>query len=140
MTRILGTIMVLAYVVIAFITLAIWLPNFFAANFDYTPEASYRYLAATGLPFGLLLVTVIARQALKGFFSITMLFQVFVSAALLFAGLYSFYYTRQSNFFCAMHLLLCAVSILWNMYYHRKELERIANLQSRSSAGAAQAA
>lgn len=141
MTRMLGTIMVFAYIVLCFIMLALWLPNFFASNFDYTPEASYRYLAATGLPFGLLLVTVIARQSLKGFFSITMFFQVVVAGALLFAAISSFYYTRQSNFFCAMHLILCALSIVWNLYYHRKELERIAALKpTGNTAGGNQAA
>ncbi len=134
MTRVLGTVMVFAYIVICFGILALWLPNFFAVNIGYSPEASYRYLAATGLPFGLLLVTVIARQSLKAYFSITMFFQVLLAAVLLFAGLFSFYYTRQSNFFCASHLLLCALSMVWNLYYHRKELERIASLPAAARA------
>ena len=135
MNRVLGSIVVLAYLIVCFAVLAFWLPNFFVVNFDHPPEASYRYLAAYGLPFGLLLVTVIARQSLKGFFSITMFFQVLLAGALLFAGVYSFYFTRQSNFFCAAHLGICALGMLWNLFYHRKELERIAALQQKVHPG-----
>ena len=124
MSRILGTAFMLAYVALCFATLAYWLPNFFAVNFTLSPELSYRYLAATGLPFGVLLVTVIARQALKGHFSATMFFQVFSAGALLFAGLYAFYFPRQANFFCAAHLFVCVAGVVWNFYHHRKELQR----------------
>ena len=124
MSRALGLIFVLGYLVLCFATLAYWLPNFFAINFLLAPEASYRYITATGLPFGLLLVTVIARQSLKGFFSITMFFQVFTGGALLYAALFAFYYPKQANFFCAAHLLICACGIVWNLYHHRKELAR----------------
>lgn len=124
MSRVLGLIFILGYLVLCFATLAYWLPNFFAVNFTHVPEATYRYIAASGLPFGLLLVTVIARQSLKGYFSITMFFQVFTAGALLYAGLYAFYYPKQSNFFCAAHLVVCVVSVAWNLYHHRKELAR----------------
>lgn len=124
MNRVLGLIFVLAYLVLCFATLAYWLPNFFAVNFMLQPEASYRYLAATGLPFGLLLMTVIARQSLKIHFSIVMFFQVFSAGALIYAGLYSFYFPKQSNFFCAAHLLMCVAGSVWNLYHHRKELAR----------------
>lgn len=124
MTRALGTVLVLLYVVLSFAILAIWLPNFFAVNTTYTPELSWRYIAASGLPFGLLLVTVISRQAFIGFFSIGMLFQVLVAAAMLYAGLYAFYVPTQSNFFCMAHLVVCAIALLLNMLAHRKELKR----------------
>lgn len=134
MTRILGGVFLLGYLLLCFATLAYWLPNFFAANFQLQPELSYRYLTATGLPFGLLLVTVIARQALKGFFSITMFFHVFTAGALLYAALYAFYYPQQSNFFCAAHLLMCAAGIGWNIYHHRKELARFERMAAAAAA------
>lgn len=124
MNRALGLIFVLGYIVLCFATLAYWLPNFFASNFLHEPELTYRYVTATGLPFGVLLVTVIARQSFKQFFSITMFFQVFVAGALLYAALYAFYFPKQANFFCAMHLLMCLIGISWNFYHHRKELQR----------------
>ena len=124
MNRALGLIFVLAYIVLCFATLAYWLPNFFAANFLHTPEPSYRYLTATGLPFGLLLVTVIARQSPKVHFSIVMFFQVFTSGGFPYAGLYAFYYPQQATFFCAAHLFICATGVAWNLYQHRKELAR----------------
>lgn len=124
MNRALGFTFMLGYLALCFATLAYWLPNFFAANFLLPPEATYRYLTATGLPFGLLLVVVIARQSFKEFFSVVMFFQVFAAGALLYAALYSFYYTKQSNFFSAAHLAICALSVLWNLYQHRKELAR----------------
>lgn len=124
MSRALGLIFIVGYLVLCFATLAYWLPNFFAVNFLLAPEMSYRYIAATGLPFGILLVTVIARQSLKGYFSITMFFQVFAGGALLYAALYAFYYPKQSNFFCAAHLAICVVGVIWNIYHHRKELQR----------------
>jgi|GEM_PF-914321 len=124
MNRALGMTFAFAYLVLCFATLTYWLPHFFAANFQLMPELSYRYVTATGLPFGVLLVTTVARQSFKGFFSITMFFQVFTAAALLYAALYAFYYPAQANFFCAAHLFICASGIGWNLYHHRKELER----------------
>ena len=124
MNRVLGMTFALAYLALCFATLAYWLPNFFAANFLLAPELSYRYVTATGLPFGVLLVTAVARQSFKGFFSITMFFQVFTAAALLYAALYAFNYPQQANFFCAAHLFLCGSGVVWNLYHHRKELER----------------
>lgn len=133
MTRVLGVVFLVGYLLLCFATLAYWLPNFFAVNFLLPPEASYRYVAATGLPFGLLLVTVIARQSLKGFFSITMFFQVFTAGALLYAALYAFYFPKQANFFCAAHLVMCVTGMAWNLYHHRKELARF----ERAAAAAA---
>lgn len=133
MNRALGLFFVLIYLVLCFATLAYWLPNFFVANFELGPQLTYRYVAATGLPFGLLLVTVIARQSLKVYFSIIMFFHVFTAGALLYAGLYAFYYPRQANFFCAAHLAMCVAGVLWNIFQHRKELER----HQRAAAAAA---
>jgi hypothetical protein len=121
---VLGTVFTVAYLVLCFLTLTYWLPNFFVVNFTLMPELSYRYIAATGLPFGILLVAVIARQSFKRFFSVTMFFQVFAAAALLYASLYAFYYPAQSNFFCAAHLFVCATGVAWNFHHHRKELQR----------------
>ncbi len=133
MNRALGTAFVLACLVLCFATLAYWLPNFFAVNFLLPPEPSYRYVTATGLPFGLLLMTVIARQSLKGFFSVVMFFQVFTAGALLYAALYAFYYAKQSNFFSAAHLAVCGAGVVWNIYQHRRELARF----ERTAAAAA---
>ena len=124
MSRMLGLIFIFGYLVLCFATLAYWLPNFFAVNLVLEPQLTYRYVAATGLPFGILLVTVIARQSLKGFFSITMFFQVFAAGALLYAALYAFYFNRQAVFFSAAHLLVCALGVIWNIYHHRKDLAR----------------
>ena len=134
MSRLLGSLLVLGYVALCFMTLAVWMPNFFAANLELLPGMSYRYLAATGAPFGLLLVTVIARQALKGFFSITMFFQVLLAGSLLYAGLYAFYYPLQANFFCPMHLIICAAGIAWNLYHHRKELAHYERARAAAAA------
>jgi len=133
MSRLIGSVVVIGYVLACFGIFAIWLPNFFAVNVAYSPEISWRYLAACGVPFGLLLVTVIARQSLKGFFSPVMLFQVLFAGSLLYAGLFAFYFPLQANFFCAAHLWLCAAAIVWNLYRHRKELA----LWERSRAAAA---
>lgn len=134
MNRLFGTVVVVAYIVLCFATLAYWMPNFIAVNLHYAPEASYRYLTATGLPFGLLLVTVIARQSLKGYFSIVMFFQVLFAGVLLYAGLYAFYYPLQANFFAPAHLGVCTVSILWNVYHHRQELGRHMRMQAAAAA------
>lgn len=133
MNRILGYVFILGYLALCFATLAYWLPNFFAVNFLHSPELGYRYVAATGLPFGILLVTVIARQSFKVHFSVTMFFQVFAAGAFLYAALYSFYYPKQSNFFCAAHLAVCLLGVAWNFHHHRKELQRF----ERAAAAAA---
>lgn len=133
MSRLIGSIVVIGYILACFGAFAIWLPNFLAVNITLAPEFSWRYLAATGVPFGMLLVTVIARQSLKGFFSPIMLFQVLFAGALLYAGLYAFYFPLQANFFCAAHLALCVAGFAWNLYRHRKELA----LWERSRAAAA---
>lgn len=133
MNRLLGSVVVIAYVLACFGVFAWWMPNFFAVNIELLPEVNYRYVAATGIPFGLLLVTVIARQSLKGYFSPVMLFQVLFAGALLYAGLYAFYFPLQANFFCAAHLVVCAAGVVWNLYRHRKELA----LWERTQAAAA---
>lgn len=122
MNRLLGSFLVIVYLIACFAIFAWWLPNFLAVNIELLPQLSYRYLAATGVPFGLLLVTVIARQSLKGFFSPVMLFQVLFAAVLLYAGLYAFYFPLQAKFFCAAHLLVCVLGFFWNLNRHRKEL------------------
>lgn len=133
MSRLIGSIVVIGYVLTCFGVFALWLPNFLGINIATMPEASWRYVAATGVPFGLLLVTVIARQSLKGFFSPVMLFQVLFAGSLLYAGLFAFYFPLQANFFCASHVALCAIGVGWNLYRHRKELA----LWERSRAAAA---
>ena len=123
MSRLVGSIVVIGYILACFGTFALWLPNFLAVNITLQPEASWRYLAGSGIPFGMLLVTVIARQSLKGFFSPIMLFQVLFAGSMLYAGLYAFYFPLQANFFCAVHLAICAGGIGWNLYRHRRELQ-----------------
>ena len=110
------------------------MPNFFAVNIDLLPQPTYRYVAATGIPYGLLLVTVIARQSLKGYFSPVMLFHVLFAGVLLYAGLYAFYFSLQANFFCAAHLAVCAAGIVWNLYRHRKELALWERVQAAAAA------
>lgn len=132
MNRALGLMLSLAYLALSFATLAYWLPHFFAVNAQYVPETSYRYITATGLPFGLLLITAVARQSFKGFFSISIFLQVLSAAALLYAALYAFYYPQQANFFCAGHLLLCACGAGYNIHHYRKELRQHQEAMARA--------
>lgn len=115
----------IAYFLLCVITLFWWAPHFLNAN-DHMPVLwTYRYVAASGIVFGFLVMTVIARQSVTPFFNFILLGQVLVCGLLLLLGLYTFYYLPQSNTFCALHLLFSGVLILWNFYQYRKAVSGV---------------
>lgn len=124
MTRILASLGLAAYVVAAAIALFWWAPHFFSVNLHIWPQANYRYAAATGIPFALLLIAVAARQSLLPRYSVSLLLQVLSAGLFLLLGLLSFGFLPQSVFFCAAHLALCAVFVAWDLFRYRAELHR----------------
>jgi len=122
MSRLLSSLGLLSYVLLAALALLWWAPNFFAVNLHRWPDLDYRYVAATGVPYALLLISVAARQSLMPRFSVLLVFQVVLAGLALFLGIIAFDYLPQAVFFCAMHLLLCAASLLWNLVQYRREL------------------
>lgn len=125
MSRVLANIGLLIYVLIAAVALLWWAPNFFVVNLHLYPEASYRYIAASGIPMGLLMMTIAARQSLLPRFRLGLMLEAFAAGLMLILGLYSFYYDIQSVFFCAMHVFICAFFSLLNYYGYRRELTQL---------------
>lgn len=136
MSRILANIGLVLYVLLAGVALW-WSLNFFFANIEIRPQFSYRYLAGTGIPFALLLMTVAGRQAVLPRFRLGLVLEVFAAALFLWLGLYSYYFLPQSNFFCAVHLGICLIFALLNYYGYRREL---ADLDRKAAAAKAVAA
>jgi hypothetical protein len=114
------------YAVVCVVTLAWWLPHFIASNLTLVPEADYRYIAATGVPFGLFLLGAVARQSLADRLELFVVLQVFLTAITLYACKLTFYYTPQSTFFCPLHVWLCVAFILVNLYQYRRRLKALA--------------
>ena len=125
MSRFLANLGLLGYIVISAAALLWWAPNFFISNLDRLPELSYRYVTATGVPFGLFLMTVAARQSLLPRFRLGLMLEVFAATLLLSLALYSFYYPPQANFFCAAHLLICGAFTVVNYYTYRRDLQKL---------------
>lgn len=123
MSRFLSSLGLVSYVLLAAAALLWWAPHFFAANQHLWPELDYRYVAATGIPFALLLMTVAARQSLMPRFSLVLVLQVVLAGIAGLLGLLSFQFLPQAVFFCALHLGLCAVALLWNLNGYRRELQ-----------------
>lgn len=122
MSRFLQSLGLALYVLMAAVALFWWAPHFFAANLHLMPRLDYRYLAATGIPFALLLITVVARQSLMPRFSLMLLLQSLGAALALMLGLISFYYLQQGVFFCALHLAICGLGFVFNLARYRREL------------------
>ncbi|HEX4871690.1 MAG TPA: hypothetical protein VFV27_05185 [Nevskiaceae bacterium] len=123
MNRVLAHTGLLLYVLLAAAALLWWAPNFFAANLHAPPALNYRYLAGSGIPLGLLVMSVAARQSILPRFSLKMLMQVAIAGLLLLLGLMTFQFLAQSVFFCAMHLFVCLGGLLWNLYGYHRELK-----------------
>ena len=121
MFRIFGVLLLLLHLMLAVFVLGVWLPNFFWVNVDFRPEWTWRYVAATGLPYGFLLLVVIARQVQAGSVSILVFGQTALAGALLVAAMACFDRYAQANFFCAAHLVLCALAIAWNLLRYKRE-------------------
>ena len=100
-----------------------WAPHFFSANTHLPIDLNYRYLTASGVPFALMLISVIARQSLQPAFSMVLLMQVLFAAGFGWCALYAFYYPPQANFFASMHLLTCFSVIVVNFYQYRRTLK-----------------
>lgn len=135
MIRVLAQLGLLIYLLVCVATLLVWMPAFFTANLDHIPEASYRYAAATGIPFGLMMMTVVARQSVSPRFKLSLVNQALFAGLSLWLGLYSFHYTLQSDFFCAVHVGMCVVFMLWNWFGYRRELNALALSRLTGSAG-----
>ena len=125
MNRTLAALVMLAYFVLAVATLLWWAPHFFIANVDTPLQWSYRYWAASGIPFVLLLSVSAARQSLAGRFLLILLWQVLACALLLWCTIYSFDFTPQSHPFAVCHIWLTGAFVLWNLWGYRKQVQQI---------------
>jgi hypothetical protein len=123
MSRYLSQLGLATYVLFAAVSLLWWAPHFFAANTHLMPHLDYRYVAATGIPFGLLLVMVAARQSLMPRFSLVLLLWAIFAGLALMLAVVSFYYLKQAVFFCALHLAISGIGFFWHMTRYRRELE-----------------
>lgn len=115
----------IAYFILCVVTLFWWAPHFLSANADMPVQWTYRYVAATGIVFGFLVMTVIARQSVTPYFSFILLGHIMLCGLLLAGGLYTFSYLPQANLFCATHLLLSGVLVLWNFFQYRKAVSDV---------------
>ncbi|MDB5969484.1 MAG: hypothetical protein JWQ90_1934 [Hydrocarboniphaga sp.] len=123
MSRFLSSVGLVGYVILAAAAMLWWAPHFFASNLHIWPELNYRYVAATGIPFSLLLMTVAARQSLMPRFSLALVLQAVLAGLALMLGLMSFQFLPQAVFFCAVHLGICALALAWNLTRYRRELQ-----------------
>lgn len=125
MSRFLANLGLLIYVLMSAAALLWWMPNFFIVNLDHLPQLTYRYWTASGLPFGLLMMTLAGRQSVLPHFRLGLTIEVALAGLFLWLGLYTFYFPAQANFFCAVHLGICAAFSLLNYYGYRREMTQL---------------
>lgn len=125
MKQIISRLGVGVYALLCLVTLAVWLPQFVAANLTLVPPADYRYWAASGAPFGLFLLSAVARQSLAERLELFVVLELFLAGISLYASKLTFYYTPQATFFCPLHVWLCVVFILINLYQYRRRLKAL---------------
>lgn len=126
MTWVISRIGIVVYAVLCAAALAWWLPQFLAVNLTMLPRLDYRYIAATGIPFGVFLLTAVARQSLWTKLDLIVVFQTFLTAITLYACKLTFYYAPQSGFFCPLHVWLCVAFVLLNLYHYRRRAKALA--------------
>jgi MFS family permease len=132
MSRILAHVGLLAYVLAAMAALLIWVPNFFVENTQIAAEWSWRYVAASGIPLGLLLVTIAARQSVAPTFKLLLLFEGLAAILVWMLCLKAFHYPPQANFFCSLHVGLCALFGAMNLIGYRREMNQIIRSRIRA--------
>lgn len=125
MNRVLSAVLVVAYFGAAVACLVWWAPNFFVTNADQPLQWTYRYWAVSFIPYGLLLSLLAARQSLFREFSLWLFWQALAAALLLWCTVYTFDYTPQSQPFSMLHVLLCGVLIVWNLFGYRRQVQEI---------------
>lgn len=123
MSRLIVSLAVAVYALLAAAALLWWAPHYLSVNTHIPLNTGYRYLAASGVPFGLMLVTVAARQSQEQSFSLALLLEVLVAGGLLACALYAFYFPPQAVFFSAMHLLAVVVFTITNLYRYRRTIQ-----------------
>ena len=131
MSRILAHLGLLTYVLAALAALLLWLPNFVMVNLQLPAEWSWRYVAGSGVPLGLLLVTIAARQSIAPTFRLLLLFEGMAAILVGLLCLKAFHYPPQANFFCSLHVGICTLFGLLNLIGYRREMNQITRARIR---------
>lgn len=113
--QILNTILGLLYFILL-IFVVVWVANYLRLNSDVFAW-SFRWWAASGIVFGIYLITAITRQFLLPFFSSFVLFQVLVIGMLLYALLPLVNAAPEGNFYAFAHILLAVFAIILNIRF-----------------------
>ncbi len=123
MSRFLAHVGLLTYVLAAAAALLWWVPNFLVVNANVAAELSWRYLAGSGIPLALLLVTIAARQSVSPTFRLVPLLVGIVAILVWMLCIKSFHYPPQANFFCAVHVAICGLFGLINLIGYRRQVK-----------------
>lgn len=132
MSRVLAHVGLLVYALAALAALLIWVPNFVVLNSQMPAEWSWRYLAGSGIPLGLLLVTIAARQSVAPTFKLLLMFEGLAAILVWMLCLKAFHYPPQANFFCALHVVICVVFSVLNLIGYRREMALIMRSRIRN--------
>ncbi|WP_029891376.1 hypothetical protein [Polycyclovorans algicola] len=132
MNRILAQAGLLTYVLAAIAVLLVWIPNFVVVNAQIAAEWSWRYVAASGIPLGLLLTIIAARQSVSPSFKLLLLLEGLAAILVWMFCLKSFNYPPQANFFCALHVGLCVVFGAVNLMGYRRDVKQIDRARLRA--------
>lgn len=121
MSALLSRVGLLAYIFAAAAVLAWWTPHFFALNLALTPHLGWRYLAASGVPLGLMLSILAARQSIQPRFSLTEWWCGLAGVLTAACALITFRDPVHAAFFSALHVLTCALVGAWHLGRYRNE-------------------
>ena len=123
--RLLRPVAIVFYLVVAALLLAIWFPRFVAVNAFLKPTMTWTYIAACGLPMAALAVSALARQMADWRMSMSMLGVVVLALATGRLAVFVFQSPEQAPTVCAVHLFICFVGTLWNLWRYRKTVEAL---------------
>lgn len=110
------TVLMLAYFAGAAWLLLCWMPTFFSLNAGTESHAGFRFIAASGLPFALLLLAAAFRQANRPKLALGTLIEVAIVAWLLVWALGMLYQVRPSTVLSFVHVGLCVLLIPWMLF------------------------
>lgn len=90
-----------------------WMPRFFDLNLGTDTHLGVRFIAASGVPLALLLLSAAFRQASRSKLAVGTLVQVGITVWLLVWALSMLNEVRPSTVLSFVHVALCALLVVW---------------------------
>jgi len=125
MTQWFARLSLFIYALVCLAAFAWWAPNFFSANPNFKPQWDLYYIAGSGVPYGLLVLSIVALQSILKNFSFLLALEFILSSLLVWCVNQSFYYPPQAAFFCPVLVWFCLALVLVNLFMYQREHRKL---------------